>query len=142
MSCTWSFQHGSGLQSIASVARITAENFPFQAQEHCTSRQVRIHRSSWLGQTSLNKRRVRIRCKQCKKYKIQGGYSKKQLSELQKRVARFGKLDSSTGAYIRCRQCVGQQVEELTCCICDEVKGLNGFSKVQRRSPDNAVSED
>lgn len=85
--------------------------------------------------------RVRIRCKQCKKYKIQGGYSKKQLVELQKRVARFGKLDSSTGAYIRCRQCVGQQVEELTCCICDEVKGLSGFSKVQRRNPDNAVSE-
>lgn len=35
---------------------------------------------------------------------------------------------------------MGQQVEELTCCICDEVKGLNGFSKVQRRNPDNAVS--
>ncbi|KAI9879415.1 MAG: hypothetical protein M1830_008546 [Pleopsidium flavum] len=80
----------------------------------------------------------KIRCKQCKKYKIQGGFSKKQLSELQKRIARFGNVNSSTGAYISCRQCVGQQVEELTCCICDEVKGLNGFSKVQRRNPDNA----
>ncbi len=31
-------------------------------------------------------------------------------------------------------------MEELTCCICDEVKGLHGFSKVQRRDPDRAVS--
>lgn len=28
----------------------------------------------------------------------------------------------------------------MTCSICNDVKGLEGFSKAQRRTPDNAVS--
>ena len=39
---------------------------------------------------------------------------------------------------IECRQCTGIQKHEMTCFICDETKGLEEFSKAQRRNPDAA----
>lgn len=35
--------------------------------------------------------------------------------------------------------CTGGQVVELHCCMCDKTKGLDKFSKAQRRNPDKAV---
>lgn len=64
-------------------------------------------------------------------------YSKKQSTDLRNHIALGNALDDST---IRCRKCTGSQVHEMTCSICGEVKGLEGFSKAQRRTPDNAVS--
>ena len=41
---------------------------------------------------------------------------------------------------IKCRACTGQQTMEMLCIICDTTKGLEGFTKAQRRDPDRAVS--
>ena len=35
--------------------------------------------------------------------------------------------------------CTGEQVNELTCYVCEETKGLGDFAKAQRRDPDAAV---
>ncbi|KAI9764400.1 MAG: hypothetical protein M1835_007587 [Candelina submexicana] len=80
----------------------------------------------------------KIKCLGCKRIRVQSAYSKKQLRDLRDIIYSNGKIDCNTGAYIKCRQCTGQQVNEMTCCVCDEVKGLNGFSKAQRRDPDKA----
>ncbi|MCJ1259342.1 hypothetical protein MMC24_007179 [Lignoscripta atroalba] len=80
----------------------------------------------------------KIRCQACKKVKGVPQYSKKQLSDLRFKILQFGKISGTNGAYIKCRGCTGQQVTEMTCVHCDEVKGLDGFTKAQRREPDNA----
>ncbi len=43
-------------------------------------------------------------------------------------------------AWLRCANCTSKQVTEMECCICEQVKGLDGFTKAQRRTPDTAVS--
>ncbi len=37
-----------------------------------------------------------------------------------------------------CRRCTPGQTTELTCCICEKVKGLERFAKQQRKNPDRA----
>ncbi|MCJ1299599.1 hypothetical protein MMC08_002391 [Hypocenomyce scalaris] len=80
----------------------------------------------------------KIRCKECKKVKIPPSFSKKQLSELRFKIFTFGPINGTGAAYVKCRLCTGQQVNEMTCVVCDAVKGLDGFSKAQRRTPDTA----
>ncbi|KAA6414773.1 MAG: hypothetical protein FRX48_01523 [Lasallia pustulata] len=79
-----------------------------------------------------------IRCKECKKVKIPSSFSRKQLSDLRYRIFTFGPINGTGPAYVKCRLCTGQQVNEMTCVVCDAVKGLDGFSKAQRRNPDKA----
>ena len=43
-------------------------------------------------------------------------------------------------AWRRCRHCTPTQVTELKCIMCFKVKGLDGFTKAQRKDPDHAVS--
>lgn len=50
------------------------------------------------------------------------------------------KAKSAIAEIITCRTCIGGPINELTCSICGEVKGLDGFSKAQRKDPDEAVS--
>jgi hypothetical protein len=38
-----------------------------------------------------------------------------------------------------CMNCTGRPPTELKCTQCDITKGLDAFTKVQRRNPDNAV---
>lgn len=75
----------------------------------------------------------------CKKVKKQNHYSKRQLNDLAYKVSQNGKMPFHNGN-IKCRICTGAQVTELECCMCEEVKGLDAFSRAQRRDPDNAVS--
>lgn len=43
---------------------------------------------------------------------------------------------------VACRKCVGLQNVEMECVMCEQIKGLDGFTKAQRRNPDTAVSTD
>ena len=62
-------------------------------------------------------------------------YSQKQLTEFRKRL----QFSQSNAKPPKCRQCVGSPADELTCHRCELTKGLNAFTKVQRRNPDTAV---
>ncbi|KAI9822790.1 MAG: hypothetical protein M1832_003023 [Thelocarpon impressellum] len=79
----------------------------------------------------------KIKCNICKKIKNNDAFSKKQLSDLAFKISRHGP-QSMHDATVKCRQCTGAQVTELTCCVCGEIKGLDDFSKAQRKSPDTA----
>lgn len=83
----------------------------------------------------------RICCTVCKKWKVNGQYSNKQLADLKFKLLQVGTSRSVGSVGAKCRTCTGQQVTELTCCICDEVKPLVDFGKNHRRDPDNAVSD-
>ena len=67
-------------------------------------------------------------------------FSNKQQIDLKHRIAGTNgeKAKSAIAQIITCRTCTGGPVNELTCCICGEVKGLDGFSKAQRKDPDLA----
>ena len=67
----------------------------------------------------------RIECSGCKKWRGQDGYSKRQLAGSKNKI--------------KCRDCTGEQVKELTCIVCTDVKDLGEFSRAQRRVPDHAV---
>ncbi|MCJ1338612.1 hypothetical protein MMC09_003901 [Bachmanniomyces sp. S44760] len=81
---------------------------------------------------------AKVRCKLCKKVKGIQSYSKKQQNDLRYKILQFKDLNSVNAAQIKCRSCVGGQNTEMTCCMCDEVKGLEDFAKAQRRHPDMA----
>jgi hypothetical protein len=80
----------------------------------------------------------RTRCKGCKRLKNIAQFSNKQLMDLRNYLA-MGNTITEWGMLIDCRQCTGVQIHEMTCAVCDETKGLDGFSKAQRHNPDNAV---
>ncbi|KAL8731077.1 MAG: hypothetical protein Q9181_004435 [Wetmoreana brouardii] len=83
---------------------------------------------------------AKTRCNRCHKTKTIANYSNKQLLDLKHRIAgpQGGKAKSAIAEVITCRVCTGGPVNELTCCICGEVKSLDGFSKAQRKDPDAA----
>ncbi|KAI9747846.1 MAG: hypothetical protein M1815_003835 [Lichina confinis] len=66
----------------------------------------------------------KIECSGCKKWRGQDGYSKRQLAGSKNKI--------------KCRDCTGEQVKELTCIVCTDVKDLGEFSRAQRRVPDHA----
>ena len=80
----------------------------------------------------------RTRCKGCKRLKKTSQFSNKQLNDLRNYLA-MGYTITDWGMLIECRQCTGVQIHEMTCAVCEETKGLDGFSKAQRHDPDNAV---
>ncbi|MCJ1400268.1 hypothetical protein MMC11_003472 [Xylographa trunciseda] len=65
-------------------------------------------------------------------------FSNKQLQDLKFKHLQFGKISLSGPGYIKCRHCTGQQVTEIECTVCDEVKPLSEFGKNHRREPDKA----
>lgn len=70
-------------------------------------------------------------------------FSENNLKNLRNGIAR-GRVDPEyldQEAWIKCTNCTGKQVIEMKCSQCLRVKGLDGFTKAQRRDPDNAVSE-
>lgn len=71
-------------------------------------------------------------------------FSKRQLERLvDERMAKGPSVFSPDWKGLsKCRQCVGGQNVEMTCMLCNCVKGLDEFSKAQRRNPDEAVSTD
>lgn len=83
---------------------------------------------------------TRTRCNRCHKVKAISNFSNKQQLDLKHRIAgpHGEKAKSAVAEIITCRTCTGGPVNELTCSICGEVKGLDGFSKAQRRDPDRA----
>lgn len=78
----------------------------------------------------------RIKCDRCEKYMVQSQFSFKQLND-----ARFAIYEKGKGASykIKCRHCTGPQVVEIECTVCNVVKGLDSFAKIQRTKPDMAV---
>ena len=52
----------------------------------------------------------------------------------------IGKITNATvQALVPCVACTPKQVTELECCMCGEVKALDGFAKAQRRLKEEAV---
>ncbi|KAL8716571.1 MAG: hypothetical protein Q9225_006110 [Loekoesia sp. 1 TL-2023] len=82
----------------------------------------------------------KTRCNGCHKLKALSLFSNKQLIDLRQRIAgRQGeKAKAPTAEIITCRTCTSGQVQELTCFICGETKGLEAFGKTQRKNPDTA----
>ncbi|KAL8941089.1 MAG: hypothetical protein Q9216_002460 [Gyalolechia sp. 2 TL-2023] len=83
---------------------------------------------------------AKTRCKGCHKLKALGHYSNKQLTDLKQRIAgpQGVKAKAPTAQIITCRTCTSGQIQELTCFICGETKGLEAFGKTQRKTPDTA----
>ena len=83
--------------------------------------------------------RLRIKCAVCHKAKAPNFFSTIQQLELQNGIA-TGQIGNATvEGWVPCVSCTPKQVTELQCCICEEVKDLDGFAKAQRRLGENAV---
>jgi Stc1 domain len=84
---------------------------------------------------------IRIKCEVCKKFRMQNAFSNRQLDAVRHAVVIHGQeaLSDSLPGYAKCRHCTGGQTVELHCFVCDKTKGLDEFSKAQRRNPDSAV---
>ncbi|OJD35950.1 dna repair protein rad7 [Diplodia corticola] len=75
----------------------------------------------------------KIRCSTCNKWKGQTNFARKRLNELRERIR-----DDRHPFTTQCTLCTPQQVMELKCKMCAKVKGLDEFSKAQRKNPDHA----
>ncbi|PGH08733.1 hypothetical protein AJ79_05924 [Helicocarpus griseus UAMH5409] len=82
--------------------------------------------------------RERVKCKICKKIRMQNYFSKRQLEELRKAMLKFRTTGIDGPGYAGCLTCMNGQTVELTCCVCDKTMPLEFFSKNQRHDPDNA----
>lgn len=80
----------------------------------------------------------------CKKAKNKDAFSKKRLIDLAEHITaearRHKPFNAKLTPFVPCAGCSTQQVSELECHMCKKTKGLDGFSKTQRRNPDRAVS--
>ena len=83
--------------------------------------------------------RLRIKCAVCHKAKAPNFFSTAQQLELQNGIATGQVGNATVEGWVPCYSCTPKQVTELQCCICEEVKGLDGFAKAQRRLGENAV---
>ncbi|KAA8644174.1 hypothetical protein EYZ11_012043 [Aspergillus tanneri] len=72
-----------------------------------------------------------------KKFRIQSAFSKRQLDVLRNAIVVQGPR-AATAGHAKCRTCVGGPTVELSCCICDQIKGLEEFAKNQRHNRDSA----
>lgn len=73
----------------------------------------------------------KIQCGRCMRFRGRQHFSNRQMAN----AARRGGIANGR---VKCRLCTGLQVVELTCIICGDTKALKGFSKAQRKDPDNA----
>lgn len=76
----------------------------------------------------------RIRCDRCNKWKGQSNFARKRLNDLRQKF-----LNNKGPFTAQCTLCVPLQLVELTCFMCGKDKGLEGFSKAQRKKADYAV---
>lgn len=77
-------------------------------------------------------------CISCKKTKGLNCFSELSKLDFKNGIA-TGVVKNPVGPWITCTSCTPKQVTELECIICYEVKGLEGFTKAQRKNPDSAV---
>ena len=84
----------------------------------------------------------KTRCTVCQKLQAIASYSKKQQDRLRSGLAsgRVRSTEEAAGEWIVCENCTDRSRSELKCSLCYTVKGLDGFSKAQRRNNDNAVN--
>ncbi|KAL2872809.1 uncharacterized protein BJX67DRAFT_340402 [Aspergillus lucknowensis] len=78
-----------------------------------------------------------IICKICKKRRIPGSFSKRQLEIFRHAVVTQGDRALRAGQ-ATCRSCTGEQTMELKCLMCDKTKALYEFANNQRREHENA----
>ncbi|MCJ1309118.1 hypothetical protein MMC25_002773 [Agyrium rufum] len=83
---------------------------------------------------------ARLACKECKRQKPVGQFSKKQLGDLQQHLYRHNRRNAPGAGdhIIRCRTCTPGVNTELHCMVCGETKALDCFSKTHRSHPDTA----
>lgn len=81
----------------------------------------------------------RIKCAVCHKIKAVNFFSTIQQNTLRNAIAIGDVRDATVEEWVPCVSCTPKQVTELECCICGEVKGLEGFAKAQRRLGEEAV---
>ena len=81
----------------------------------------------------------RIKCAVCRKVKPVNFFSTIQQNTLKNAIAVGDVYDATVEMWVPCIACTPKQVTELECCICGEVKGLEGFAKAQRRLGEEAV---
>ncbi|KAI9371271.1 Stc1 domain-containing protein [Aspergillus egyptiacus] len=79
----------------------------------------------------------KVRCKVCRKWRMQNAYSKRQLEILRNAIVVQGQR-ALNGGHATCRTCTGGQTMELKCCQCETVKGLDEFAINQRKEHENA----
>ncbi|EMF17572.1 uncharacterized protein SEPMUDRAFT_146556 [Sphaerulina musiva SO2202] len=80
-----------------------------------------------------------IKCKDCNIKKPKSAFSKKQLADLATHMQRKPFFKPEIQGHVICIGCSPKQVVELHCLICDLDKGLDRFSKAQRKTPDTAI---
>ncbi|KAL8834676.1 MAG: hypothetical protein Q9176_007361 [Flavoplaca citrina] len=87
-----------------------------------------------------NQKAAVTRCKVCHKIQAIGNFSNKQQLHLKQKLAgqHGDKLRSPIAETIVCKKCTPGPNFEMICCICNIPKGLEAFSKAQRKDPDNA----
>ena len=88
-------------------------------------------------------RRSRIPCQECKKFKTaEVSFSNKQLLDYKNGVAtgRIKIAQQRLPMWITCVKCTPKQKTEMICIQCQHWKDLDGFTKIQRKTPDVAVS--
>ncbi|PPJ60320.1 hypothetical protein CBER1_01258 [Cercospora berteroae] len=81
----------------------------------------------------------RIKCNRCKEVKGSTAFSNKQRGDLADHMRSNPRFNAANQAIISCIPCTGRQVTELHCYHCDMDKGLDKFSKAQRKTPDHAI---
>ncbi|KAL2825161.1 Stc1 domain-containing protein [Aspergillus cavernicola] len=79
----------------------------------------------------------KVKCKTCKKYRVQSAFSKRQLEILRNAVVVEGP-HALNGGHANCRNCTGVQTMELRCRECDQVKGTSEFAIGQRKAHEDA----
>jgi len=91
-----------------------------------------------LGSSSLTLRHS-IKCARCLKFKRtdRPHFSNKEKAKLRYAIHTDGQSVAASTP-INCIMCTGEQRTELYCGYCNKVMVLAKFSKVQRKSPDNA----
>ena len=82
----------------------------------------------------------RIKCNRCYKIKPLASFASNRINDVKEKVTKEPRFNPIVTEYVPCTMCVGGQVTELECCMCKKWMGLDKFSKVQRRTPDRAVS--
>ncbi|CAF9912263.1 hypothetical protein IMSHALPRED_000268 [Imshaugia aleurites] len=85
-----------------------------------------------------NKLPPKIKCAVCQKIKAVNFFSTIQQLEIRNGIATGQIGDATLEEWVPCVACTPKQVTELVCCICEEVKSLDGFAKAQRRLGENA----
>ncbi|KAI5370014.1 putative Stc1 domain-containing protein [Septoria linicola] len=82
---------------------------------------------------------AKIKCNGCRQVKNTSSYSSRQQNDLAAHIRATPGFNAATMPFVPCIGCAPQQVVELHCYNCDLDKGLDKFSKVQRRTPDHAI---